>query len=110
MECFVRKDQGFEFNAGEYGEPMKVTEERSDMGEFGFFKDEAGCSILNKLEGLNGRGWETGKQNITVIETGTDKCLDEDLGGFSGEEMADFSNVEEGESTGTDGRSDEGGK
>ena len=58
---------------------MECVEERGDMRELGKVENQAGCSILDKLHGFNGKSGEPSQQQVAVVQMGEDKCLDYDL-------------------------------
>jgi hypothetical protein len=62
--------------------PAECVEERGDMGELGKVEQQAGCSILDKLQGFDGTSEVPSQQQVTVVHTGDDKCLDSDLRHF----------------------------
>ena len=53
------------------------------MGELVKFENQAGCSVLDKLQGFNGISGEPSQQRVTVVQAGDDKCLDLEQTGAS---------------------------
>ena len=45
-------------------------------------ENQAGCSVLDKLQGFDGVGGESSQQRVAVVQTGEDKCLDYNLCNF----------------------------
>ena len=56
--------------------PVECVEERGDMGEAGKVEPQAGCSILDKLQGFDDTSGEPSQQRIALVQTGDDKCPD----------------------------------
>jgi hypothetical protein len=60
MECELRLDA--------------TEEERGVMVELGNVVHQASCSILDKLQGIDGRSVEPRHQRVKVVQTGDDLC------------------------------------
>jgi hypothetical protein len=56
--------------------PVECAEERGDMRGLGKVENQAGCSVLDKLQGFDSTSGETSQQRVAVVQTGEDKCLD----------------------------------
>lgn len=52
---------------------MECAAERGDMGEFVKVEHQAGCSVLDKLQGFDGTSGEPSQQRVAVVQTGEDK-------------------------------------
>ena len=52
---------------------MECAEEQGDVGEFGKDEHQAGCSVLDKLQGFDGTSWEPSQQRVAVVQAGDDK-------------------------------------
>ena len=70
------------------------------MGELRAVEYQASCSILNELQGSDGRGRGTSQEGVAIVQAGDDKSLDEDLCRLLSEEWVNPPDVVEQESAG----------
>ena len=52
---------------------MECAEERGDMRELGKVENQAGCCVLNKLQGFDGPSGEPSQQRVAVVQMGENK-------------------------------------
>jgi hypothetical protein len=55
---------------------VECVEEWGDMREHRKIENQAGCCILDKLQGFNGTSEESSQQRVAVVQAGEYKCLD----------------------------------
>ena len=55
---------------------MECAKERGDMRELGKVENQAGFSVLDKLQGFDGTSGGPSQQRVAVVQTGEDKGLD----------------------------------
>jgi hypothetical protein len=70
--CSVGKHHGLVVDA----KPVECVEECGDMGELVKVEHQAGCSVLDKLQGFDGTSGEINQQRVAVVQKREDKCLD----------------------------------
>jgi hypothetical protein len=56
--------------------PVECPEEWGDMGDLGKVENQVGCTILDKLQGIDGTSGEPSQQPVVLVQTGYDTCLD----------------------------------
>ena len=65
--CSIIKHHGLVVDASFDWKPVECAEEQGDMGELGKVEHQAGCSILDKLQGFDGTRREPSQQRVTVV-------------------------------------------
>ena len=78
VQGFEGEQEYFEGDAVTDGEPVESVEDRSDVAGGGGFGDDPGCSILDKLQFMEGFDWETGEEGVAVVQTGCHQGVNED--------------------------------
>ena len=78
VQGFEGEQEYFEGDAVTDGEPVESVEDRSDVAVGGGFGDDPGCSILDKLQFMEGFDWETGEEGVAVVQTGCHQGVNED--------------------------------
>ena len=71
--CPVGQYQCFKFDASRDGEPVKVTEEGRDVGEFRLVEHQTGCGVLDAFQWSNVGCRKAGQKHVTVVEPGDDE-------------------------------------
>ena len=79
VDVLEGQHQCLESDAGRNRKSVEVTEEGGHMGEFGKIVNEARCSVLDMLQQLSQRGWESSQEGVAVVQTGDDQSLGQNL-------------------------------
>jgi hypothetical protein len=74
--CLVGKYHGLVVDTNVDWKPMECAEEWCDMGEIGKVEHEAGCRVLDQLQGFDGTAGGLSKQRVAAVQEGNDTCLD----------------------------------
>jgi hypothetical protein len=74
--CYVGKHHDLVVDARFDWKPVDCAKEGVDMRELGKVENQAGCSILDKLQGFHGTSREPSQQRFLLVKNGDDKCLD----------------------------------
>ncbi|KAJ8409405.1 hypothetical protein AAFF_G00228060 [Aldrovandia affinis] len=61
-------------------QPVEGSEQGGDMGVSRKVVDQTGCSVLDELQGSDGRCGKAGQERVAVVQAGQYHCLDQELG------------------------------